>query len=127
MAEGLSDVYASGILNALGNGTPLAVTTLYAQLHVGPPGGSGVANPAADTRRIAISFGQAIGSVITNDVAVTWSNVVGAQDPTHWSAWDAAAGGTFVFSGIFNSVPYAAGNTLTVPPGSLAVSFSVAS
>jgi hypothetical protein len=64
---------------------------------------------------------------MTNDVAVTWTNIAGAQDPTHFSAWDAQTGGAFLFSGLIDSVPYAAGNTLTVPSGALVVSLPVAS
>ena len=127
MAEGLSAAAAAGVLNALCNGTPWSVPPLHIQLHVGPPGPAGTANQAIDTRRAAAGFAIASGPSVVNDAAVTWANLSGAQDPTHFSAWDSASGGTFNFSGVLNSAPYAAGNTLTIPAGGLMVSLQVAS
>ena|SRR5580765_419401 len=127
MAEGMSTFVAGAVLNALGNASPFSVPAVYAQLHIGPPGAAGTANPATETTRHGVSFAVAQGPVMTNDVAVTWANIVGAQDPTHFTAWDAQSGGNFLFSGTIESGPYAAGNTLTIPAGNLAVSLQTAS
>lgn len=127
MAEGLSNWTAAAILNAIGNASPFSVANVYVQLHVGPPGADGTANQAVEQIRIQAQFAVASSGVMTNDVGLTWNNIAGAQDPTHFSAWDAPTGGLFLFSGLVDSAAYAAGNTLSVPTGGLALSFMVAS
>jgi hypothetical protein len=126
MAEGMSTALASAILNALCNATPWHATGMFIQLHTGPPGAAGTNAIAPGVPRIAVSFAVVTGQTAVNDAAVTWTNVQGAADPTHFSLWDFAAAGTFHASGTIDSAPYAVGNTLNIPSGALTVSFTVA-
>jgi hypothetical protein len=123
----MSTFMATRVLDALGNAAPFSVAQVHVQLHVGPPGAAGTANPAVETRRMPVSFAVAAGSVISNDVSVTWATIAGAQDPTHFTGWDAPSGGNFLFSGLVESAPYAAGNTLQFSPGALYASLQTAS
>ena len=125
MAEGMSLFMATGVLNALGNASPFVCAQPWIQLHTGPPGSAGTAAVAPSIPRMLVPFANA-GQSITNDAAITWTNVQGAADPTHFSMWDAAAGGNFFASGVINSVPYAVGNTLNIPSGALVISFTIA-
>jgi len=127
MAEGLSATAANNILDALGNATAWSVAQLYVKLHVGAPGAAGTANAATETTRKPVSFGAASAGSMANDAAVTWTNIAGSQDASHFSAWDDASAGTFQFSGTITAAAYTAGNTYNVAIGAMTVSFTVAS
>lgn len=127
MATGLSAYTADKFLDALGNNTSFAVTTVYVKLHVGDPGANGTANPATETTRKSVSFAAASGGSIASDASVSWTNIAGSEDATHFTAWDNETAGNFLFSGLITGNPYTAGDTLTIASGALTASLTVAS
>ena len=127
MAEGLSTYAANATLNAMGNNTSFAVATAYVQLHTAAPGAAGTSNVATETTRKAVSFGAASSGTITNDADVSWTNIAGSQDATHFTVWDASSAGNFLWSGTITANGYTAGDTYVFPSGSFSASFTVAS
>jgi len=127
VAEGLSAYTANAFLNALGNNTSFAVATVYMQLHTAAPGSAGTANQATETSRKAVTFGTPSAGSMTNDAAVTWTNISGNQDANHASFWDLSTGGNFLFSGTITASSYNTGDTYQVDIGGVTVSFTLAS
>ena len=127
MATGISSYLANAWLDALGNATSFSVAVPYVKLHVGDPGASGTANPATETTRKSVSFAAASAGAIASDADVTWTNIAGSQDATHFTAWDNATTGNFLFSGTIAANAYSAGDTYTIASGNLTVSLTVAS
>ena len=129
MAVGLASATAQSLLNALFNqANYTAPTALHIQLHTGDPGAAGTANVATETDRqdITSSFSTASGGTVTNDVAITWTNVAGSEDFTHYSVWSASTAGTFYWSGTITANAVTAGDTFTIPVGDLDGSLSTA-
>lgn len=127
MAAGLSTYLANAFLNSLGNATAFSVSNVYVKLHTGDPGSAGTANAALEVTRKAASFGSATGAGLSSDAAITWTNIVGSEDATYFSAWDSLLTGNFLFSGTITGNPYTAGDTYTIASGALTVSLTVAS
>jgi hypothetical protein len=127
MATGISAYLANAWLDALGNATSFSVTTAYVKLHVGDPGSAGTSNAATETTRKAVSFAAASNGALASDADVTWTNIAGSQDATHFTAWDNATTGNFLFSGTITGNAYTAGDTYTISSGGLTVSLTVAS
>ena len=127
MATGLSTYLCNSFLNALGNNTSYAVTQVYIKLHVGDPGSAATANAATETTRKSVSFGAASAGAIASDADISWTNIAGSQDATHFSAWDSLTVGNFLFSGTITGNAYTAGDTYTISSGNLSASLTVAS
>jgi hypothetical protein len=127
MATGISDYLAGAWLDALGNNTSFAVATVYVKLHVGDPGAAGTANAATETTRKETSFAAASSGSLASDAALSWTNIAGSQDATHFTAWDNISAGNFLFSGTITANAYTAGDTFTIASGSLTVSLTLAS
>ena len=127
MAHGLSNYLCNAILDAVGNNTSFAVAVAYVKLHTQDPGPLGTANPATETTRKAISFGVASAGVITSDADISWTNIAGSQDATHFTVWDNLTAGNFLFSGNVVAGAYTAGDTYTITAGNLSASLTVAS
>jgi hypothetical protein len=127
MAAGLSSYLANAFLDALGNNTSFAVSTVYVKLHVGDPGVNGTSNAATETTRKSVSFSAATSGSLASDADITWTNIAGSQDATFFSAWDNASAGNFLFSGSISGNAYTAGDTYVIPSGSLTVSLTLAS
>jgi len=127
MATGLSNYLCNSILNAVGNNTSLAVAQAYVKLHVGDPGSAGTANAATETTRKAISFAVASGGAIASDADISWTNISGSQDATHFTVWDNESAGNFLFSGSVTAGAFTAGDTYTITSGNLSASLTVAS
>ena len=127
MATGISSYLADQWLDALGNNDTFAVAAVYVKLHVGDPGAAGTANAATETTRKEASFSAASSGTLTSDAALTWTNIAGSQDATHFTAWDNISAGNFLFSGTITANAYTAGDTLTIASGSLTVSLTIAS
>ena len=127
MATGISSYLANAWLDALGNATSFSVTTVYIKLHVGDPGAAGTSNPATETTRKSVSFAAASAGAIASDADITWTNIAGSQDATHFTAWDNATTGNFLFSGTITGNAYEAGDTYTIASGNLSASLTVAS
>jgi hypothetical protein len=126
MSTGVSTYLANKWFDALGNATSFSVTLAYIQLHVGDPGANGTANTATETTRKSVSFATASGGAIASDADITWTNISGSQDATHFSLWDNSAGGNFLGSGTITANAYTAGDTYTIPSGQLTLSLTVA-
>jgi phage gp29-like protein len=127
MATGLSTYLCNSFLDALGNNTSYAVTQVYIKLHVGDPGAAGTSNAATETTRKIVSFGAASAGAITSDADISWTNIAGSQDATHFTAWDNISAGNFLFSGTITGNAYTAGDTYTISSGNLSASLTVAS
>jgi len=127
MAHGLSAYLCNSWLDALANNTSYAVAQVYIKLHTGDPGAAGTANAATETTRKAASFGAASAGAITSDADISWTNISGSQDATHFTAWDSLTAGNFLFSGTITANPYTAGDTYTISSGNLSASLTVAS
>ena len=127
MATGISSYLANAWLDAVGNNTSYAVGTVYVKLHVGDPGANGTSSPATETTRKAASFAAASSGSIASDADITWTNIAGSQDATHFTAWDNVSAGNFLFSGTVTANAYTAGDTFTIASGSLTVSLTLAS
>jgi hypothetical protein len=127
MAHGLSAYLCNAFLDALGNATSFSVAVPYIKLHTGDPGAAGTANPATETTRKSVSFGAASAGAITSDADISWTNISGSQDASHFTAWDSLTVGNFLFSGTITANPYTAGDTYTITSGNLSASLTVAS
>ena len=127
MATGVSSYLANAWLDAVGNNTSFAVATVYVKLHVGDPGANGTSNAATETTRKAASFAAASTGSIASDAAITWTNIAGSQDATHFTAWDNISAGNLLFSGTITANAYTAGDTFTISSGALTVSLTLAS
>ena len=127
MAVGISTYLANAWMNALGNATSFSVTTPYIKLHVGDPGGAGTSNAATETTRKSVSFASASNGALASDADVSWTNIAGSQDATHFTAWDNETAGNFLFSGTITGNAYTAGDTYTISSTGLTVSLTVAS
>lgn len=127
MATGISNYLANKWLDALGNATAFSVTSAYVKLHTGDPGAAGTSNAATETTRKSASFAAATNGAIASDADITWTNIAGSEDATHFTAWDNATTGNFLFSGTITGNPYTAGDTYTIASGALSVSLTIAS
>ena len=127
MATGMSSYLANKFLDAVGNATAYSAANVYVKLHVGDPGAEGTANAATETTRKEVTFASASSGSIASDAAVTWTNIAGSQDATFFTAWDNASAGNFLFSGTITGNAYVAGDTYTIPSGSLTASLTLAS
>ena len=127
MAVGISSYLANEWLDAVGNNGSFAVGTAYIKLHTGDPGAAGTSNAATETTRKAASFAAASSGSMASDADITWTNIAGSQDASHFSSWDDVAAGNFLFSGTITANAYVAGDTYTISSGNLTVSLTLAS
>ncbi len=127
MATGLATATANAFLDALCNATSYSIAEVWIKLHVGDPGASGTSNAATETTRKQASFSAAASGAITSDGTLTWTNVAGTEDYTHYTAWTASTNGTFLFSGTVTANAVVAGDTFTVAVGDLDLALTVAS
>lgn len=128
MTVGLAAATANAILDALARSVAWTEPDeIWIKLHVGDPGAAGTSNAATETTRKQATFGAgASGGAISNTVALTWTNVAGSEDFTHYSAWTASAAGTFLFSGTVTANAVVTADTFTIPIGDLDLTLSVA-
>lgn len=127
MATGLSNYLANNFLDAVGNATAYSAANVYVKLHIGDPGANGTTNPATETTRKLVSFGSASTGGLTSDADVSWTNIAGSENATFFTVWDNLTAGNFLFSGTVAGNAYTAGDTFTIPSGSLTVSLTLAS
>lgn len=111
------------LLDATFNNASFAVAQAYVKLHTGDPGEAGTNNAATETTRKALSVGAASGGTCTSDAALTWPGVAATETYSHASVWDAATGGNCLWVGpLVTPRSVTAGDTFTIPSGSLTVS-----
>lgn len=127
MGTGASNYLVNKWLEAAFKNTSYAGTAVYVKLHTGDPGAAGTNNPATETTRKQATFGAASAGTIANTGALTWTNISGSQDATFFTTWDDVTGGTFLLSGSIVANSYTAGDTYTVPIGSLTATMGTAS
>ena len=100
MTVGLHTVnIANKNLDWLRGVSPGTIAGLHIKLHVGDPGAAGTANPSATTTRRqatmnAAASGQITLSAMSGNYAMTASETI-----SHFSVWDDATAGNFLFSG----------------------------
>ena len=111
MALGFSAAVANAILDCYFNATNITAPTTA---------------PATETTRKAISSAVASGGAVTSDAALTWTNVAGSEDYTHFSVWTDITAGSFVLSGTVTANAVTAGDTFTIAVGDFDVSLSTA-
>jgi hypothetical protein len=121
MAEGFSTAAANTALDNQGTAYP------WVKLHVGAPGASGTSNAATETTRKQASWASASAASKATNADLVWTSVAGSEDFTHFSLWTASTAGTFGGSGTITANAVTAGDTFTIPSGSLTLSLSVAS
>lgn len=121
MAEGWSSTAGNAALDTLGS------TYSWVKLHVGAPGSAGTANPATETTRKQVTWASASGGSKASSADLVWTNVAGSEDFTHYTVWTASTAGTFGFSGTITANAVTAGDTFTIPSGSLTAALSIAS
>lgn len=116
-----------------GSGTALdALVAAYPhiKLHTTNPGASGTGTGATETTRKTATWNAAgTDGIVENSNALTWTNISGSQDATHFSAWSSVThgAGNFGFSGSITANAYTAGDTYDVAIGALTVSVPLAS
>lgn len=125
MAEGMSSTLADACLS-------LQVDAYtWVQLHIGAPGAAGTTNPAVETDRMQATWGAPGAGTGVREIASTadveWTSVAGSEDYTHFTSWDVSSAGVFGFSGSVTANAVTAGDTFTIPAGSLTASFPIAS
>lgn len=127
MALGFSSAQAAAILNGFANATAYTgAANTWMALHVGDPGAAGTSNPATETTRHEVTWAPASGGTVANDAAVTWTNIAGSQDATHFSLWSLVAGGTFLGSGTITANAYSAGDTYNIAIGAATITVNTA-
>lgn len=121
MSVGLSQYLAHALLDTFTRSVSFSVTDFYVKLHLGDPGPSGLLNEAAETARIAASFGAPSGGVQYTNADTVWPSVAANETPTHWSGWDTAGptGGNFLWSGTLDAVAMVIDLDYTIPAGGI--------
>lgn len=89
-------------LNTLRN-TSFSVTTCYVKLHLTDPGEDCTAGPAAETTRVACTFGAPSGGSMSNSAAVSWTNVSNTETYAWFSLWDASTAGNALGSAVLTT------------------------
>lgn len=128
MAVGVSTTLANSWLDAL-RGSAYSESATYIGLHTANPGTAGTTAVSSVTTRPAVTFAAASsGAIAMNGTAPSWTNWAGTNGEvvTHFSVWDAATSGNFLFSGaLTSSKTVNTGDTLTF--ATLTVTFTTAS
>lgn len=120
----ISNYLENVLLDLVFNATAYAgQATVYVKLHIGDPGEAGTANAAGETTRQAMTTGAAASGTLSNDAAVTWTNVSTAETISYVSVWDAASAGNCLWSGALTAAKtVAVGDTFQFAIGDVDVS-----
>ena len=118
---GISDYAENQLLDAIGNADAFSVADVYVKLHVGAPGEAGTSNAATETTRKLVTFAAASGGSMASDVTLTWTNVAGTEDFTHFSLWDHLTAGNCLWDGTITANAVTAGDTFTIASGNLTI------
>ncbi len=114
------------ILNSIYNAGSVSVAARFVKLHIGDPGEDCTANPAAETTRKALTNAAAAnpGGTFTSVNDLIWTNVAATEAYTYVSIWDNATVGNPWWYGPLTANPVTAGDTFTIPTGSLVVTLA---
>lgn len=113
----------NALLDALFNNTALQKSARYVKLHTGDPGEDGTANAATETTRKSVTGAAASGGTFTSVNDLIWTSVAATETYSHISIWDASSAGNCLWTGALTSAKSVnAGDTFTIPTGSLTVS-----
>jgi hypothetical protein len=121
MADGWGTAGAATALDAAAAAYP------WVKMHVGSPGAAGTSNPATETTRKQATWNATSAGVVSNNGALSWTNVAGSEQYTHFTAWSASTNGSFGFSGAVTASAVTAGNNFSVGSGALTASVTLAS
>lgn len=98
---------------------------VWFKLHTGDPGSAGTSNAAGETTRKQGTFSAASGGTLTTSAALDWTNVSTAETYSHWSAWTASTGGTFLCSDdLATSRTVAVGDNFTIAAGDIDIAIT---
>lgn len=123
--SGITDYFANAALNAVFNAQSFAVSQIWLQLHVGDPGPSGSANPAANNTRLRVTTSVAVGREWTNANALVWPLTGFYETYTHVSLWDSSTNGNPIWSGpLQEPVAVNADDSFTLPTSTVVVSLT---
>lgn len=122
MAEGWGPTAANHAL------TTEAALYTWLQLHTAAPGAAGTTAVAGNSTRKQVTWGTASGGSIPSATTdLVWTSVSTSETYSKHTMWTASTAGTFGWSGSVTSNPVTAGDTFTIPAGSLTASLTLAS
>lgn len=117
----LSNYGEAACLNAMFNNVAFQKAARYVKLHTGDPGEDCTANAATETTRKSVTGAAAVSGAGTftsvNDLA--WTNVAASETYTFASVWDDPTAGNPLIYGPITANPVTAGDSFTIPAGSL--------
>lgn len=121
----ISTYLVDKLLDCLANASGFNVGSVYIQLHTGDPGSAGTANVATNNTRKSVAFAAASAEQKASNADLTWASVPATETYAYVSLWDAATGGNFLWAGALTAAKSVnAGDTFTIPSGSLTVAIS---
>ena len=126
MALGMSQYLANNVFDAICNATSFSVATPYIQLHTADPGSAGTTAVATENTRKLVSFSAAAAGVITSDAAVDWTAVAGTETYSHYSMFDAATVGNFLWSDTMTASGVTALDDFQIPIGDIDLAINLA-
>lgn len=110
-------------LDALFNNAALQKATRAVKLHIGDPGEDALNNAAGETTRKSVTGAAASGGTFTSVNDLIWTSVASTETLSHISIWDATSAGNALWYGaLTSSKAVNAGDTFTIPTGSLTAS-----
>lgn len=108
--------------NAILDGDPMP-TTLWVQLHVGDPGVTGVANVAAEDRRMSFTRTAAAAGACSNAGSMLWDSIPDDETITHISIHDdESAGDAWWIGDATSDLIVTTGNNIALSAGALDLS-----
>jgi len=111
------------MLNHTTTGGGLPTADVWVKLHTADPGEDGLTAAATEATRKQLSVGAAAAGVCTSDADLIWTSVAGSETYSHVSLWDASTAGNCLWTGALTlAKAVIAGDTFTIPTGSLTVS-----
>jgi hypothetical protein len=123
----ISNYAEAAILDAIFNNTALQKSARYVQLHTADPGEDCTTAVATETSRKSVTGAASSnpGGVFTSVNDLIWTSVAGTETYAYVSIWDASTSGNALWSGALTT-PRAvtAGDTFTIPTGSLTVTLA---
>ena len=100
LADGLAVATANKMLDLFASASQTLATNVWAQLHTGIPGATGVNAASANTARREVTFAAAAaGSKAANGTLPSWTGwASGTETITSISLWTASTAGTYLGS-----------------------------